>query len=117
MHKPLTVSEKKRLAELVEAGTPIGEICEVIGRDRWTTRRNINYLAHDCASPFVGVRSDRDGTLARVHSDRPALDRPLPSRGTLRRRRSTRVAPTTSTSIQPSSESRIWPLARKIADW
>ena len=45
MHKPLTVLEKKRLAELVEAGTPFAEICEVIGRDRWTTRRNINYLA------------------------------------------------------------------------
>ena len=41
----LTVAEKKRLAELVAAGTPLSEICEVIGRDRWTTRRNINYLA------------------------------------------------------------------------
>ena len=45
MHTALTVLEKKRLAELVEAGTPIGEICEVIGRDRWMTRRDINYLA------------------------------------------------------------------------
>ena len=45
MHKPLTVAEKERLAELVAAGTPLMEICEVIGRDRWTTRRNINYLA------------------------------------------------------------------------
>jgi len=45
MHKPLTVAEKERLAELVAANTPLGEICEVIGRDRWTTRRNINYLA------------------------------------------------------------------------
>ena len=44
MHKPLTVAEKERLAELVAANTPLGEICEVIGRDRWTTRRNINYL-------------------------------------------------------------------------
>jgi IS30 family transposase len=45
MHKPLTVAEKERLAELVAANTPLSEICEVIGRDRWTTRRNINYLA------------------------------------------------------------------------
>jgi IS30 family transposase len=45
MHKRLTVAEKKRLAELVAANTPIAEICEVIGRDRFTTRRNINYLA------------------------------------------------------------------------
>jgi IS30 family transposase len=45
MHKRLTVAEQERLAELVAADTPIGEICEVIGRDRWTTRRNINYLA------------------------------------------------------------------------
>lgn len=45
MHKPLTVAEKERLAELVAANTPLAEICEVIGRDRWTTRRNINYLA------------------------------------------------------------------------
>jgi IS30 family transposase len=45
MHKRLTVAEQERLAELVAANTPIGEICEVIGRDRWTTRRNINYLA------------------------------------------------------------------------
>ena len=41
----LTTAEKERLAELVAAGTPFGEICEAIGRDRWTTRRNINYLA------------------------------------------------------------------------
>jgi len=41
----LTAAEKERLAELVAAGTPFGEICEAIGRDRWTTRRNINYLA------------------------------------------------------------------------
>ena len=45
MHKPLTVSEMQRLAELVEAGTPIAEICEGIGRDRGTIRRNINSLA------------------------------------------------------------------------
>ena len=45
MHKRLTVAEKERLAELVAANTPISVICEVIGRDRWTTRRNINYLA------------------------------------------------------------------------
>ena len=41
----LTTAEKERLAELVAAGTPFGEICEAIGRDRWTTRRNIDYLA------------------------------------------------------------------------
>ena len=40
----LTVAEK-RLAELVATNTPLSEICEVIGRDRWTTRRNIHYLA------------------------------------------------------------------------
>jgi len=34
MHKPLTVTEKERLAELVAANTPLGEICEVTGRDR-----------------------------------------------------------------------------------
>ena len=45
MHKPLTESEKTLLAGLVAANTPLTEICEVIGRDRWTTRRNINYLA------------------------------------------------------------------------
>ena len=45
MHKALTVAEKERLAELVAAGTPLVEIAELIGRDRWTTRRNINYLA------------------------------------------------------------------------
>jgi IS30 family transposase len=45
MHKALTVAEKERLGELVAAGTPLGEIAELIGRDRWTTRRNINYLA------------------------------------------------------------------------
>jgi IS30 family transposase len=45
MHKALTVAEKERLAELVAAGRPLGEIAELIGRDRWTTRRNINYLA------------------------------------------------------------------------
>lgn len=45
MHKAWTVAEKERLAELVAAGTPLGEITELIGRDRWTTRRNINHLA------------------------------------------------------------------------
>jgi IS30 family transposase len=45
MHKALTVAEKVRLAELVAAGTRLSEIAELIGRDRWTTRRNINYLA------------------------------------------------------------------------
>lgn len=40
----LTVAEKERLAELVAAETPFSVICELIGRDRWTTRRNINYL-------------------------------------------------------------------------
>jgi IS30 family transposase len=40
----LTVAEKERLAELVEAKTPFSVICELIGRDRWTTRRNIDYL-------------------------------------------------------------------------
>jgi hypothetical protein len=40
----LTVAEKERLAELVEAKTPFLVICELIGRDRWTTRRNFNYL-------------------------------------------------------------------------
>ena len=45
MHKALTVAEKERLAELVAAGTRLSEIAELIGRDRWTTRRNINYLA------------------------------------------------------------------------
>ncbi len=34
-----TVAEKERLAELVAANTPLSEIREVIGRDRWTTRR------------------------------------------------------------------------------
>jgi len=43
MHE-LSVREKERLAELVAEGTPFWRICEVIGRDRWTTRRNINYL-------------------------------------------------------------------------
>ena len=42
----LTVAEKERLAELVAAKTPFSVICELIGRDRWTTRRNINYLKH-----------------------------------------------------------------------
>ena len=32
------------MAELVAARTPFWKICEVIGRDRWTTWRNINYL-------------------------------------------------------------------------
>lgn len=45
MHKALTVAEKERLAELLAAGTRLSEIAELIGRDRWTTRRNINYLA------------------------------------------------------------------------
>jgi transposase, IS30 family len=40
----LTEVEKERLAGLVAAGTPFWQICEQIGRDRWTTRRNINYL-------------------------------------------------------------------------
>src|SRR6478736_4320486 len=40
----LPVAEKERLAELVAAKTPFSVICELIGRDRWTTRRNINYL-------------------------------------------------------------------------
>ena len=40
----LTVAEKERLADLVAAKTPFSVICELIGRDRWTTRRNINYL-------------------------------------------------------------------------
>ena len=45
MAKPrLTAAEKARLAELVAARTPFWKICEEIGRDRWTTRRNINYL-------------------------------------------------------------------------
>jgi IS30 family transposase len=42
--KPLSVAEKARLAELVAARTPFWKICEEIGRDRWTTRRNITYL-------------------------------------------------------------------------
>ena len=40
----LSEQEKERLAELVAAGVPFWRICEVVGRDRWTTRRNINYL-------------------------------------------------------------------------
>jgi IS30 family transposase len=40
----LTAAEKERLAELVAAKTPFSVICELIGRDRWATRRNINYL-------------------------------------------------------------------------
>ena len=40
----MTDDEKQRLAELVAAGSPFWQICELIGRDRWTTRRNINYL-------------------------------------------------------------------------
>jgi len=40
----LSEQEKERLAELVAEGTPFWRICEEIGRDRWTTRRNINYL-------------------------------------------------------------------------
>ena len=40
----LTAAEKERLAELVAAKTPASVICELIGRDRWTTRRNINYF-------------------------------------------------------------------------
>ena len=40
----LTDDEKQRLVELLAAGTPFWQICELIGRDRWTTRRNINYL-------------------------------------------------------------------------
>jgi IS30 family transposase len=40
----LSEHEKERLAELVADGVPFWRICEVIGRDRWTTRRNINYL-------------------------------------------------------------------------
>ena len=40
----LSEPEKERLAELVADGVPFWRICEVIGRDRWTTRRNINYL-------------------------------------------------------------------------
>ncbi|MGH3308890.1 MAG: IS30 family transposase, partial [Nocardioides sp.] len=42
--KPLSAAEKARLAELVAARTPFWKICEEIGRDRWTTRRNIAYL-------------------------------------------------------------------------
>jgi IS30 family transposase len=45
MAKPrLSTGEKARLAELVAARTPFWRICEEIGRSRWTTRRNINYL-------------------------------------------------------------------------
>jgi IS30 family transposase len=40
----LSGQEKERLAELVAGGVPFWRICEEIGRDRWTTRRNINYL-------------------------------------------------------------------------
>jgi hypothetical protein len=40
----LSEQEKERLAELVADGVPFWRICEAIGRDRWTTRRNINYL-------------------------------------------------------------------------
>jgi DNA-binding CsgD family transcriptional regulator len=40
----LSEQAKERLAELVADGVPFWRICEVIGRDRWTTRRNINYL-------------------------------------------------------------------------
>ena len=36
--------EKERLAELVAGGVPFWRICEEIGRDRWTTRRDINDL-------------------------------------------------------------------------
>ena len=42
--KRLSAAEKARLAELVAARTPFWKICEEIGRDRWTTRRNIAYL-------------------------------------------------------------------------
>jgi IS30 family transposase len=40
----LSGQEKERLAELVAGGVPFWRICEEIGRDRWTTRRNINDL-------------------------------------------------------------------------
>ena len=49
--KRLSGAEKKRLAELVAANTPFWQICETIGRDRWTTRRNINYLKRTPAPP------------------------------------------------------------------
>ena len=42
--RPLNAAEKARLAELVAARTPFWKICEEIGRDRWTTWRNIEYL-------------------------------------------------------------------------
>jgi IS30 family transposase len=45
----LTDGEKQRLVELVTANTPFWQICELIGRDRWTTRRNINYLKRPLA--------------------------------------------------------------------
>jgi IS30 family transposase len=45
----LTDGEKQRLVELVAANTPFWQICELIGRDRWTTRRNINYLKRPLA--------------------------------------------------------------------
>jgi len=40
----LSGQEKERLAELVAGGVPFWRICEEIGRDRWTTRRDINDL-------------------------------------------------------------------------
>lgn len=40
----LSEQEKERLAGLVAGGVPFWRICEVIGRDRWTTCRNINSL-------------------------------------------------------------------------
>src|SRR3954451_8759177 len=78
MHKRLTVAEKKRLAELVAAGTPLAEICEVIGRDRWTTRRNINYLAR--RPPPEPKRSPLRLSLA----EREEISRGLASRESLR---------------------------------
>jgi hypothetical protein len=69
----LSEQEKERLAELVAEGVPFWRICEVIGRDRWTTRRNINYLKRPpkpepaVAAAVVGgrARGDLAGTGGR----------------------------------------------------
>lgn len=40
----LAVAEKERLTELLADQAPFPVICELIDRDRWTTRRNTNHL-------------------------------------------------------------------------
>ena len=100
----LSEQEKERLAELVADGVPFWRICEVIGRDRWTTRRNINYLKR-------APRPEPKRSLLRLSlAEREEISRGLAGGGSLRSiaRRLGRAPSTISREVRSNGGARCY---------